>query len=258
MGKRSSLTSVLKANRRKRRKQVDQRKKMEQKKQYIAAIAPLENTYFLGDHEGSVYRFFKEPEHADALVRGDVYLSTLEGFRINKHPEQGDPKEAHETYLSGHLVGDSNDQEFVERAKRAGIVVENSFGCTISNCSNTTFLPDAYVFCASAEFSPENISEEIGKFCVEIKDPIRFFNGVSRKINSISAIREAALGKVTYAERSYTGLEQPPGPIGFIKPSVPYEKQKEFRFLWLMKNMGEINPPLIKCPEISSLCQRIL
>lgn len=258
MGKRSNLTSTLKKERRNKRKQVEHRRKMEQKKQPILAANQLKNTFFLCDHKGSVFRFFKKEEDANTLAQGDVYLSTLERCRSYENAEQGDSEEAYETYNSGHAVGRGDDPEIIRRAQQSGIYISPNIGrVTISNNTRITSLPDAYVLCTTTEFSPENINEEIGKFCVEIKNPREFFNVISRKIDSMFAIREAGAGKIKYADRNYTGLDQPPGPIGFVKPSIPYKKQKEFRFLWLMENMDNLEPLLIKCPEISNLCTRI-
>jgi len=258
VGKRSHLTSKLKKERRKRRKDREQKRQADKSTRHILTTTPLQNTAFLCSYRGSVYRFFKEEEHANALARGDIYLSTLDNCRAYEDAEQGDPEEAYETYLSGHLVGGSDNDKFVEQAQRASIHIgEGCRDIQIINCSSTRTLPDAYVLCTTTEFSPENLNEKFGKYCVEIKDPRKFFVAVSKKLNSISTIREAATREIIYRDRNYTGLDQPPGPIGFVKPSVPYEKQKEFRFLWIMENMGELNPPLLKCPEISHLCRRV-
>lgn len=258
MGKRSSVTSNLKKERRKKRKNIEQKRRLNKENQHILATTPLKNTAFLCDYQGPVYRFFKEEEHANALARGDIYLSTLESCRAYEDAEQGDPEEAYETYLSGNIVGGSSDAEFVEKARRMGVIIgSNCNNIKFSNCSRTTSLPDAYILCTTTEFSPENLGEKFGGYCVEIKNPRKFFNIISRKINSIYAIREAAIGTVKYADRKYTGMEAPPGPIGFVKPSFPYEKQKEFRFLWLMENMNKLEPLLIECPEISRLCKRV-
>src|SRR5690606_38160050 len=75
----------------------------------------------LDEHSQSVYRFFQEEWQADALARGDVWLSTLETCRAYENPEQGDSEEGYETYNSGHAVGDSSDPELVEVARRSGI-----------------------------------------------------------------------------------------------------------------------------------------
>lgn len=259
MGKRSISTSNLKKERRKKRKNNKQKRQVEKSKKQVFDTTPLENTTFLCNYRGSVYRFFQEEEHANALARGDVYLSTLENCRAYEDAEQGDPEEGFEAYNASNLSGGSDDPEFVEQARRGGIAIEGKCSnIQIGSISKVESIEDAYVLCTTTQFLPENLNEKFGKYCVEIKDPRKFFVAVSKKLNSISTISQAATREIIYADRKYTGLGQPPGPIGFVKPSVPYEKQKEFRFLWLMKNMGEINPPLIKCPEISGLCRRIL
>lgn len=260
MGKRNNLTKSLKNDRRKRRKQVEEKKKVEQRKKHIAAITPLEKTHFLCDHQGSVYRFFKkeDEEYADAFSQGQLYISTLGNCRAYEDDEQGDKKEAYETYSNHNLVGNGSDTDFVEKAQRSNIGISHGSMFTTINATRTRYIPDAYVLCTSTDFSPENMSEAIGNgHCVEIRNPRKFFNIVSRKINSISAIRDAGMGKVKYTDRSYAGLDQQPGPIGFVKPKFPYEKQKEFRFLWIMENMDKLEPILIDCPEVRKLCKRI-
>lgn len=181
MRKRNSATRNLKVKTRKKRKPVGQRKK------HVVAITPLEKIYFFCDHKKSVYRFFEEQEHADALARGDVYLSTLESCRAYEDAEKGDSEEAHETYFSGSLLGDGSNPQFVEQARRAGIGIgPNSRNTKIVNCSSTVSLSDAYVLCTTTEFSPQNLNEKFGRFCVEIKDPREFFVSISKRLNSIS------------------------------------------------------------------------
>ncbi len=214
---------------------------------------------FLCDYNGPVYKFFSKERYADSLVSGNVHLGTLNKYRIDEDDEQGDVGEGCQTYFSGNLAGGSNDPEFVEKARRANIGI--GVGCInikVENCASTEFLEDAYAFCTSTEYSPENMSKAIGQdYCVKIKDPRKFFEAVSKKLNSISAIRKAEMGKVIYSDRHYTGLEEPSGPIGFVKPVFPYGKQKEFRFLWHMQSVDKLESFRISCPEISKLCERI-
>jgi hypothetical protein len=227
-------------------------------KQHGLAEGSSKTLVLLDEHKESIYRFFKEEGQADSLARGDVWLSTLITCRGYEDPEQGDSEEAHEAYNSGHAVGGSDDPEFVERARRSGIHIGP--GCsngTIDNNTRSSSLPDAYVLCTTTEFSPEKLSETFGKYCVEITNPREFFVTVSENLESQTAIKEAAAGKIIYKDRSYSGLESPPGPIGFVKPPDLYASQKEFRFLWLPEKSKEITPFLLKCPKISHLCKRI-
>jgi len=216
------------------------------------------NLVYLSEHHDSVYRFFPEEWQADALVSGNVWISTLETCRAYEDPKQGDADEAKESYNSGHAVGGSDDASFVEVARRSGIHIGQ--GCsniTVNNCTNIKTLPDAYVLCTTSQYSPENLNESFGKHCVEITDPKKFFVVVSRCFEKKTVIKEAAAGKVIYKDRHYTGLENPPGPIGFVKPYDQYVEQKEFRFLWIPETTENIEPLLLNCPEIIDLCRKI-
>lgn len=212
----------------------------------------------LEEHRQSVYRFFKEEWQADALARGEVWLSTLEACRTYEDPAQGDPGEAHETYNSGHAIGSSDDPNFVEIARRSSIRIGP--GCsniTISNNIKITALHDAYVLCTTTEFSPERLSETFGKYCVEITSPNDFFIRVSASLKKFTPIKESRAGKVIYKDRHYTGMAVPPGPIGFVKPPERYATQIEFRLLWVPKKTTRLTPFLLKCPEVAYLCKRI-
>lgn len=258
MGKRSSSTSNSKKERRLKRKKIEQRKKLEKNKRHIDAKPALEKENLPYDYSKPVYKFFEKEEHADALLRGNVHLGTLNTYRDYEDAEQGDSEEAYETYFASDIEGSSNDYKVAEQLRRSGMRMESN-NIRIGKATRTIALPDAYVLCTTIEFSPENMSEKIGtKFCVEIKDPRKFFEIVSKKLNSISAIHKAEMGKIIYTDRHYSGLEEHPGMIGFVKPAFPYEKQKEFRFLWRMKDSNNLKPFQLSCPEISDLCERIV
>lgn len=212
----------------------------------------------LGEHSQSVYRFFQEEWQADFLARGKIWLSTLETCRAYEDPAQGDPEEAHETYNSGHAVGGSNDPDFIEVARRSGIHIGP--GCseiTLSNNTRKTVLPDAYVLSTTTNFSPDKLSATFGRYCVEITSPKDFFFRVSASLERSIPIKEAAAGKVIYKDRYYTGMESPPGPIGFVKPPDLYATQREFRLLWVPDNSTGLTPFLLNCPEAAHLCKRI-
>ncbi|MBU2731655.1 hypothetical protein [Acidithiobacillus ferridurans] len=227
-------------------------------KQHGLSEGSSKTLLLFGEHSQSVYRFFQEEWQADALACGDVWLSTLETCRAYEDPAQGDPEEAHETYNSGHAVGGSDDPDFVEIARRSGIHIGP--GCsniTLSNNTRKTVLPNAYVLCTTTEFSPEKLSDTFGRYCVEITSPKDFFVRVSASLEKSTQIKEAVAGKVIYKDRHYTGMESPPGPIGFVKPPDFYATQKEFRLLWVPENSTGLTPFLLKCPEASYLCKRI-
>lgn len=206
----------------------------------------------------AIYRFFDEEYHADALVSGDVWVSTLETCRKYEDDRQGDIGEAKHTYNSGSSFGGSNDSDFVEIARRSGIGIgENSSNIEIVQCTKTTTIPDAYVLCTTLEYQPDNLSAVFGDYCVEITSPKLFCRLLSEKINEINAITQGVAGIVQYRERSYSGIENPPGPIGFVKPPDDYADQKEFRLLLLPESNVTIKPFLVSCPEIKHFCRRL-
>jgi hypothetical protein len=208
------------------------------------------------DNKGlSIYRFFAEAHHAEALLLGNVWISTLSSCRNYEDPKQGDPEEAHETYYSGYAVGGSDDPRFVEVANRSGIKIgSNCIDIQISNCRRRTSIPDAYVLCTTTDYSPEKFSGTFGSNCVKITNIKRFFIAISNEIKKSNAIREFCAGKVIYKQRSYCEMECPPGKIGFVKPYDLYSEQKEFRFLWIPEKTDKLQPFLLKCPGISAYC----
>jgi hypothetical protein len=235
-----------------------QKRERRELKQHGLSEGSSQTLILIDEHAQSVYRFFRKESDADALTRGEVWLSTLATCRAYEDPKQGDPEEAHETYNSGNAVGGSDDPELVEVARRSGIHIGP--GCsniTISNNTRKTVLPDAYVLCTTIEFSPEKLSETFGRYCVEITKPREFFINVSVVLEKSIPINEAVAGKVIYKDRHYTGMEARPGPIGFVKPPDLYSSQKEFRFLWVPKTSDGIAPFLLNCPQVRQLCKRI-
>ena len=212
----------------------------------------------LDKYNSPIYRFFSEEWQADALCRGDVWISTLETCRAYEDALQGDPEEATQTYKSGHIVGGSSDRNFVEMAARSGIHIgANCSNITISGATHVQKLPDAFVLCTTKEFKPENLTDTIGDYCVKISNPVEYFKRVSIELNKHVEIRQGIMGLVQYKDRVYTGLETPPGPIGFVKPSHQYSTQKEFRLMWIPEQDKTIKPFLLKCSSISNLCNRV-
>lgn len=236
------------------------RKKLERRelKKFGLSEKSSRNLILLDDYKQSVYRFFQEECHADALAGGDIWLSTLETCRSYENPQQGDPEEAQETYNSGYAVGGSSDSAFVEVARRSGIRIGP--GCsniTISNNTRRSAIPDAYVLCATTKYSPDKLGDTFGRHCVEITNPRLFFIAATEALEEFVQIREAAAGRVIYKDRYYTGLENPPGPIGFVKPPDVYAVQNEFRLLWIPVEANSLNPWLLSCPKARHFCRRI-
>lgn len=207
----------------------------------------------------SVFRYFDEAWKADALAAGDVWVSTLGECRKYENSAQGDREEAHETYNSGYIRGNGDNPALVEIGRRCGI--EIGPGCqniTLSNNTRITSIPDAYVLCTTRGFVDGRLTEDFGQYCVEITNPMLFFQCVSSKLMSDIAMSSVAAGEVIYSDRYYRGLQKPPGPIGFVKPADQYASQNEFRFLWVPRSTNDLSPFLLPVPEVASICRRVL
>ncbi|MFA0147465.1 hypothetical protein [Vibrio lentus] len=218
----------------------------------------MKKLYTIDRYNQPIYRFFPEKWQAEALCSGRIWVSTLEACRGYEDPLQGDAEEATQTYHSGEISGGSDDKDFVEMAYRSGISIGP--GCSqisIGNAQSTTKLPDAYVLCTTKDYSPDDLSETFGKYCVRISNPAEFFKLASVALNNHSAISDGAMGLVQYKDRSYKGMESPPGPIGFVKPCDKYAPQKEFRMLWIPKESKALTPFLLNCTDVSSLCSEV-
>ncbi|HFK5650932.1 hypothetical protein [Enterobacter ludwigii] len=208
----------------------------------------------------NIFRFFQDKEHAEALCKGDVWLTTLQRCREYDDPLQGDAKEATHTYNGGTAVlhGDGTDHDFVTKAARLGIrVCPGAKNIQISGGFHSFSIDNAYVLCTTQEFNPSKLSATFGNYCVEISEPKEFFELVSAKLHHTVPIKHGYMGPVTYDKRDHMVHEPLPGPVGFVKPKDIYSEQKEFRFLWLTADRRDIQPFLLSCPEVAKLCRII-
>lgn len=216
--------------------------------EYLAAIGVSE-----------VFRFFKSEDHADALLNGQIHISTLERCRAYEDPLQGDSEEGVEWYYSGGTVaGSGSDPDIVAFAESFGIYVGPHVGkVSITNATRKLYIRDAYVLCATLGFLDDGLPNTFGQHCVKIDNLGEFFLSVTKKLSQVTKFNEATLGKVIYKERSYKDNEESPGLIGFVKPPDKYAAQQEFRFIWYVHDEHDIAPITIECPEIMKFVTRI-
>lgn len=207
--------------------------------------------------ETQIYRYLTRAEYADAFTKGSVQLSTLETCRQYEDEQRGDAGEATQEYKSGFVAGDGNDAALQTVSQRAGIGISGDcLDITMNNNTRVVKLPDAFVLCTTELFDSAKLSRSFGPYCVEISEPFEFFRLVTLRLNKIHCIQNAHFDRVTYRDRSYVGLEDPPGPLGFVKPPDKYQEQQEVRLFWIVKT-PKIGPFLLECPQVSALCKRI-
>lgn len=205
-----------------------------------------------------LYRFFQHDWEAECLVAGRVWVTTLETCRRFEDAERGDAGEGTLQYNSGVVTGDSSDPIVRIVAERVGVRFFASVtSMVISGNTRVETLADGYVMCTT-ELPSKQLEKTLGPHCVRIDQPFLFFRKITRAIQATVPLRRASIGRITYADRTFDGVSDPPGRIGFVKPSDIYAKQQELRMLWVPVQPREaLAPFLVECPSARRFCRKV-
>lgn len=202
-----------------------------------------------------IYRYFAESWQAESLASGRIWVSTLETCRAHEHPLQGDPKEGSVDFYSGTAMGKADEPRIQIITQRLGMQLGGGT-VLLSNNVRSERIHDAYVICSTEQCSHEN-EDTFGRFCVRIAQPLLFFKAVTKALSLNMTLASATLGRLIYRDRSYAGLELPPGPLGFVKPQ-DYAAQHEVRMLWIRQDRRAVLEPfLLECDRAQKYCKRI-
>jgi hypothetical protein len=205
-----------------------------------------------------IFKWVPEQWQADALCRGDVFLSTLSYCRNCEHPGIGDQMEAKQYYSSGDL--DPAHPDFQRAAANLGVSFPNGVNrnTSISNCTSFNELPNALLFCASQVFDSAAMSGDFGGHCVRIREVERFCDAVRDGLWAAGrTLTGMACAPVVYRSQIVCGYEEA-GPLGFTKAPDRYSSQQEWRML-----IAVAQPPAIeRCsvsmrPSLPSLLEQI-
>ncbi len=205
-----------------------------------------------------VFRFFKEEWQADSLLRGEIWISTLDKCREYEDSEQGDPNEGIQTHLTSLTGGGGQAGEFKiqELIRRQGIIVDDPESTIfLSGNQHTQRFENSFVLCTSTVDTPE-VRNVFGNFGVQIIDTHLFNSILSFALFDALGIYQGIAASVLYAHQSYMDLEPIPQTEIFLIKAPRYDYQKEFRFVW-RANKPKIEPFLFKCPAVARLCRRV-
>ena len=198
-----------------------------------------------------VYRYFNDEAHAQRLLDGVVWLSTIEHCRKTDEIRQSDPEEATSTWFIEKL--DPNmEPELLERANRA----LDRYGSRMSNCSDVRLVlmvPNGFMFCTSLE--PGLTS--FGGHCVRIAEPARFYSEVSKALLAVHTFDRQGFAPMTYGEREVGGFDgHPTDPMLLGPPGNAPER--EARMYWVPKAGTIIERMEISVPPVRELCTLIV
>jgi hypothetical protein len=226
-------------------------------KQNAVQISPAPEV--LDEKVESVYRYFDDEKFANDFAKGIIYVSTLEKCRAYEDPLKGDSEEGYDLYSTGGSVtGNGSDPKFVKMAARANIYIDpRATNVTLEMNSSRTILQHAYVLCTTIGFDSDDLENTFGKYCVKIEDVEGFFVAVSRCLASNVGSLRGMRRSIVYKERYSEGMQEAPGPIGFVKPPDKYAAQREYRFLWVKHDEGPVQPLVIDCSEAAQYIERI-
>ena len=204
-----------------------------------------------------IFRHFKEEKHALALLRGDVWISTLDTCRHHEAMGQGDPDEGLLSYHVTSANSDSPTFSKVARGLELGGLKFAGKSSSITNCGSTFRLDDAYVLCWTETLS-QDVARTFGNYVVEVTDARKFFELVTFRLCIKRKLVERMFGPVVYVPAlTYSDLQDPPGPPGFVKRPDGYAGQQEIRMLWTSGGPFPLEPFLLTVPRVARLCRLI-
>lgn len=211
-----------------------------------------------------LFRRFDRPEHADALAKGVIWISTLNHCRQNAFDRLEGTRTYHTGVLTSHDDGENGRLAWAaELMGFRGVDSSRDAHVRIADCTIVEAIPDAHVLCMSQHASREAAEEQLGPgYYVEIDDPETFVNMVTaayfrRLYSPGDRLPMTYFGSVRYAHREFFGRQAAPGPVGFVNP-VDFEAENEVRVLWTPKGSTEnLTSLLLPVPEVAHLCRRV-
>lgn len=205
-----------------------------------------------------VYRFLGEEIHADALARGDIWVTTLDDCRRKESARGGDAWDAMINQTRRPIFGHGDDPAVQEALRGLVSLPPYARNISISNNIYSTVHPNAWVFCSTLEYEPAWMAERFGKFCVVIKEPMCFFYQLTQAIRRAQKLSAFGLGPVVYQGPTYVGTAAPRHP-GFVKRPDPYSREREFRMIWSPPTdvSARIRPTLFTGAVGADLLERI-
>ena len=206
-----------------------------------------------------VYRFFEKEEYAKMFVEGKICLSTFDYIRQCDRT-RGDPEEATATYRSGLALWGPDGVPMNQAARNLEAIGwfkgGNVRNAVVYNSQINYKLYDAWMLCTTLDKRDSRLRSTFGKYCVEIRDPLDFFNVMTDIMEADRMTGLSAFKPLKYVGRDFSAEEQAMEDVAFIGPAKN-AWEKEARMMWRPAPGSVISPMVVDAPEVKGFCRAV-
>ncbi len=208
--------------------------------------------------QNNSYKYSQKRYNHLLRVLGCIRVGTLHDFRKSEHPlgifDSNEGKKQVSHHVENLFIENSNDPknlnnlDYKSLSEFNAIKIENSRDITIENVTLTKRFnhTNLFILCTSKIKSLETMKQFDGAdSCLEIVNPLLFYQELTRAINYIIPSRFLGSYEVTYQDRHepWNGMDWGKHPALIKEPK--YQKQFEIRALWQPLNQNAQIEPII-------------
>lgn len=206
-----------------------------------------------------LFRYFDVEEHADSFCRGEIRLSTLETCR-RAEGVRGDREEAMHAFHVDRIFGPADDPAIQRAVSRTPFRFTGGGQVDMRGFTAVQQLPDAHVLCMTRQpdaMPDVTLAQRFGSYCIRINFPRALFKRLTAALGGEQELREGVAAPVVYAPRARGIFEDPPAPLGFVKPET-FAPEREYRMLWLPRSADPIQRRFITIDGgLAGICDRV-
>lgn len=216
----------------------------------------------------SVHRQLFRYDAADIssdILQGSIKVTTLEACR---NAEKEYFRDAEEGIRTTTALPGTNSLDTLAFAGLFGVdpggVRLTGTNAVVTHGENAVHrrekLPNAFIFCASANENDAYMKEKFGSGCVKINDPVAFFGMIDEELRRAAApnkLAQCVVDDVEYAPRKNNYRDHTQKHIAFIKPNgtqSTFEKEWEVRAVWIPEDFN-IEPKFLKIPAVRAFLE---
>ena len=210
-----------------------------------------------------LYRFFEEEWQAKALLKGKVWISTLEKCREYECPQQGDSHEATSTYHQVYLHVENRivtvrDHLILGHLGliQGALPPPGQFFSGCLHCENntrSTRIPNGFLLCTTNKENSLSDQSNNWNYGIQINchpNTLFFLLNSALRAKKIPIVSGRHNWTDYDTNRIYTDPLQQPHDLAFIKPHH-HKAQSEYRFFWEAQPEYDFQDGiLVDCPQI--------